>query len=159
MEEGRWEESEYRPPSFMRRNLVPLFSAPAWGEVSAASPAIPELEKVPPMGSREAVQTVQWTAPGRVLGSFPAEVRARRDAFVAVADGELTEELLLVEEALRSWFLHDTPLEFEKSPDELRPIEFFLDLPGFPGWAGIARGNGYLAMLFGEGHALRSVAY
>src|SRR5262245_26545027 len=51
MEEGQWERSEYRPPSFLQSRGVPVFSAPAWDRLRALHSGLPDARALPPIDS------------------------------------------------------------------------------------------------------------
>lgn len=73
MEPGDWERNEYSPPGFMARFGAPYFEPRAWEQLRACLEDVPEISELPPLSSREAVRALQWSAPRRILGMYPAK--------------------------------------------------------------------------------------
>ena len=59
----------------------------------------------------------QWSAPARVLGTFPAVPRIRRDLLAAVTHGDLAGEADFVDQCLLDHF--ETRQAMELSPQDL----------------------------------------
>lgn len=139
MEQGAWEASEYRPPSFLRTKGVPVFSRTCWERLRKLHGGLPCCEDVPRINSREAARVCQWVAPGRVLGEYPSAPRVRRDSVLAVADGDAAAEVDAIDRCLQDHFGSTAPMDLVPERVEVSPIEFWLDLPGTPSWKGFAR--------------------
>lgn len=139
MEKGDWEETEYRPPAFMRRQGMPIFSSAAWHRLRLLQPALPAHDALPWLDSREAVRLSQWSAPGGLLGAYPLPPRLDHELLVSATEGDLAAEAEVVDACLRSHFEAARPMKLAPADAVTRPIEFWLDLPGTPSWADFAR--------------------
>ena len=138
MEKGEWEMSEYRPPSFLQTQGAPVFSAPAWHRIRALHHELPDAQALLQINSREAARLCQWSAPGRVLGTFPALPRTRRDLLISVTDGDLGAAAECVDQCLRDHCEELQAMELVPQHISMAPIEFWLDLPGTPSWKSFA---------------------
>ncbi len=56
MGQGAWEASEYRPPSFLKTQGVPVFSQACWERLRALHGGLPPCEDLPGINSREAAR-------------------------------------------------------------------------------------------------------
>jgi hypothetical protein len=154
MEDGRWEMSEYGPPAFLQSRGVPVFSAPAWDRLRALHSRLPDAGTLPPINSRDAARLCQWSAPGRVLGTFPAVPRTRRDLLIAVTEGDLGAEAECVDQCLRDHYEGRQAMELVPQQIPVAPIEFWLDLPGTPSWKSLGHINAQTCLLIDGGLGL-----
>ena len=154
MEKGEWEMSEYSPPSFLRSRGVPVFSAQAWDRLRAFHSEIPDSHTLPQINSRETARLCQWSAPGRVLGVFPAEPRICRDVLIAVTNGELATEAACIDQCLREHYAEKHAVEIVPQQIAVAPIEIWLDLPGTPSWTSFGRIDGQVCCLIHSGLAV-----
>ena len=138
MAKGGWAESEYRPPSYVESKGAPVFSASAWEHFRRLHGGCPPCDDLQWLDSREAARLCQWSAPGRVLGQFPLEPRLCRELLLAVTNGELAAEASVVDACLREHFEAVERMALASGDVVPRPIEFWLDLPGTPGWTSFA---------------------
>jgi hypothetical protein len=157
--EDKWGLDEYAPPQYVESRGAVVFGSDLWKRLRCQIPALPSLMDLPPLATREIIRTLQWCAPGRVLGRFPEKPRLRRESVLAVSDGDLELEVRRVNE--RACELFDGPGAMEAPtgrPPERGPIEFILDVPGFPSWAPFVSTPGGLAFwvpgagVLGVGH-------
>jgi hypothetical protein len=154
MEKGAWEGSEYRPPSFLATKGAPIFGRATWERLRALHGGLPTCEEVPGINSREAASLCQWSAPGRVLGEYPSEPRVRRDLVIAVTEGDLSAEIAAVNQSLQDHYVALDPIDVGAKGAAVRPIEFWLDLPGTPGWKRFAHVENQVCFLLNETTAL-----
>lgn len=154
MEDGQWGMSEYSPPTFLQSRGAPVFSAPAWDRLRALHGGLPAARALPQIKSREAARLCQWSAPGRVLGTFPDVPRTRRDLLIAVTDGDLEAEAGCVDRCLRDHYEGEQAMEFVPQHISVTPIEFWLDLPGTPSWRSFGHTDGQTCFLIDGGLAL-----
>lgn len=138
MEKGSWELSEYRPPSFLNRRGAPVFTPEAWDHLRTIRADLPAAVELPVLNSREAARLCQWSAPGRVLGEFPSEPQLQRPSVIAVTEGHLAAEADAVDRCLSQSYAAQRRVEEVSSSIPARQIEFWLDLPGTPGWRSFA---------------------
>jgi hypothetical protein len=134
LEGGAWERSEYTPPSYMASPGPPMFAPAAWSQLRALVPSVPAVDDVPHLNSREVAQLVQWSAPGQVLGRYPTLPKLQRKSVVAVAIGDLQVEMDSLDRLLLDYYSVPGPLEPTLEVRSLRPVDFYLDLPGTPAW-------------------------
>jgi hypothetical protein len=154
MEQTEWEMSEYRPPSILESRGPLIFGAQAWDRLRGLHGGLPDVHALRQINSREAARLCQWSAPGRVLGIFPAMPRIRREALAAVTQGDLTAEAECVDQCLRDYCERTQVMELVPEPLSVAPIEFWLDLPGTPGWKSFGHIAAKVCVLLGGGLAL-----
>jgi hypothetical protein len=154
MEDGRWEMSEYSPPAFLQSRGAPVFSDPAWGRLRDLQSGLPHAHALPQINSREAARLCQWSAPGRVLGTFPDVPCTRRDLLIAVSDGDLGAEAECVDQCLRDHYEGKQVMELVPQHISVAPIEFWLDLPGTPSWKSFGHIDVQTCFLIDNGLAL-----
>ena len=147
MESGAWEQAEYRPPSFLGTKGAPVFGSATWQQLRTVHGSLPPCEELPWLNSRETARLCQWSAPGRVLGEYPAEPRLRRDLLIAVTDGDVPAEASDIDMCLQTHFRTVQPMTLVPGHAEVRPIEFWLDLPGTPGWTSFGHVGGNVCFL------------
>jgi hypothetical protein len=148
------ENGEYSPPSFLQNRDVPIFSPAAWDRLRALDRGLPGARDLPQINSREVVRLCQWTAPGGVLGTFPDVPRTRRDLLVAVTNGDLGAEAVCVDHCLRDHYDDERAMELVPQHVSVDPIEFWLDLPGFPSWTGLGHIDAQTCLLVDGGRAI-----
>jgi len=153
MEKGAWEGSEYRPPTFLATKGAPVFGRATWERLRALHEGLPACEEIPGINSREVARLCQWTAPGRVLGEYPAVPRVRRDLVIAVTDGDLSAEIGAVDQILQEHYGASAPMHLIENA-AAKPIEFWLDLQGTPAWKCFAHVENHVCCLLNEAAAL-----
>lgn len=139
MESNGWTESEYRPPSFFWTRGIPLFSAESWERLCSFQKEIPAVHALEWINSRETARLSQDLAPGHLLGEFPSEPAINRDFIVSVTDGNLEAEADAVDRCLQEHYRTVRPMAIAPGHSIEIPIEFWIDQPGYPGWAGFVR--------------------
>jgi hypothetical protein len=154
MDDGQREMSEYGPPSFLQCRGAPVFSAAAWDRLRALQSGLPAAHVLQPIDSREAARLCQWSAPARVLGTFPDVPVTRRDQLVAVTDGDLGSEAEGVDQCLREHYESRQVMELVPQQTSVAPIEFWLDLPGTPSWKRFGHFDARTCFLIDGGLAL-----
>lgn len=142
MEKGVWEYSEYRPPLFLESKGAPVFSARVWEQLRGLHRGLPACDDLPPINCREAARLCQWSAPGRLLGEYPLQPRVRRELIVAVTEGSLAAAADDIDACLQEHFVAIRPMALLPGDVEIRPIQFWLDLAGTPGWTGFGHTAG-----------------
>lgn len=147
METGAWEQAEYRPPSFLRDKGVPVFGAAIWEQLRSFHGSLPPCEDLPWINSREMARLCQCSAPGRLLGEYPAEPRLRRDLLIAVTDGELMLAASDIDKCLQMHFGAVQPMTRVPGDSNIEGIEFWLDLPGTLGWTSFGQVGSNLCFL------------
>ena len=150
MEAGDWEREEYSPPGFLASPGAPFFTPAAWEQLRGYRADVPDISELPPLCSREAVRTLQWSAPRRILDVYPAEPRLQREGLTAVTRGDLETEARAVDEALTWYTDQDVPLQIVPSSRVASHIEFWLDLPGAPAWRAFGRTDSGVVMFMDD---------
>ncbi len=79
---------ELNPPAYLIERGIPVFDGQAMFDLLSVVPAWSGIGDVPTLSTRGLAQTLQWTAPGHMLGSPPAPPRVRREDVLAVSVGE-----------------------------------------------------------------------
>lgn len=138
-----WRQSEYSPPSIIRKRGVVVFGTDVYSEFLEAFPEFPAPESIKPMTYGEALRVFQIEAPGRVLGD-PFGCRnnsSRLDLALAASEGD-TKELSrrvarLFEVGLSR---EDTAIIRPPPPGEI-PVSLYLDLADIPEWNVLWRGK------------------
>jgi len=151
METGTREQAEYRPPSFLANKGAPVFGSAIWERLRAFHGSLPACEDLPWINSRETARLCQWSAPGRLLGEYPAVPRMRRDFLIAVTDGDLAAETSAIDKCLQAHFGAVQQMALVPGNAEVKPMEFWLDLPGTPGWTSFGHvGSGLCFLVDGS---------
>jgi hypothetical protein len=78
----------------------------------------------------------------------------RRDLVIAVTDGDLSAEIGAVDQSLQEHYEALDPMDLDVEKAEIRPIEFWLDLPGTPGWKSFAHLEDQVCFVLNEATAL-----
>jgi hypothetical protein len=78
----------------------------------------------------------------------------RRDLVIAVTDGDLLAEISAVDQSLQEHCEALDPMDVGGEKAEIRPIEFWLDLPGIPGWKSLAHVEDQVCFVLNETTAL-----
>lgn len=154
METGTREQAEYEPPPFLGSKGAPVFGSAIWERLRAFHGNLPACEDLPWINSRETARLCQWSAPGRLLGEYPAEPRMRRDLLIAVTDGDLAAETSAIDECLQAHFRAAQQMTIVPGNADIKPIEFWLDLPGIPGWTRFGNVGSCLCFLVDESIAI-----
>jgi hypothetical protein len=154
MADSAWEQTEYNPPFFMESKGAPVFGSATWERLRVVQGSLPACDDLPWINSRETARLCQWSAPGRVLGEYPVEPRIRRDLFLAGTEGDLAAEMSDVDMYLRAHFRAVRQMVLVPVDAEVKPIEFWLDLPDTPGWTSFGHVGSNLCFLFGGSVAL-----
>lgn len=154
MEEGRFQFGEFRPPDYMRKVGIPLFSAGAWDTIRKMHKKLPAAQDLHWIDSRETARLWQWTAPARILGEFPEVPRLRRHLLAGVADGDLEWEARAVDECLEAHFHEPCSMGLVPPGISARTIELRISLPGVPFWRGFAQVQNQICFLLGAGSVL-----
>lgn len=139
LEHTPWEAGEYSPPCYVQKSGAPLLSAVIWDRLREVNQRLPPAHALPSLTTRELIRLLQSSAPGQVLGTYPGTPHIHRDLLLAVTEGELMIEADAVDGCLQEHVTHDLPVAPLIDNPEVRPIEFWLDLPGTPAWTGFAR--------------------
>ncbi len=147
METGSWEQGEYKPPSFLGSKGAPVFGSATWERLRDIHGSLPAREDLLWINSRETARLCQWSAPGRLLGEYPAEPRMRRDLLIAVTDGDLAPEASELDTYLQAQFGAVRRMAIVPSNAAVKPIEFWLDLPGTPSWTSFGHVGSNLCFL------------
>ena len=154
IEGGEWERQEYSPPGFVSRLGAPLFAPAAWEQLRGLRDGVPKVSELPALSSPEAVRAIQWSAPRRILGVYPAKPQLQREGIVAVTDGDVESEVRVVNEALARFSDGDGPIRMVPLDKVSSRIEFWLDLPGVPGWNLFGRTDAGLVLVLDDELAL-----
>ena len=156
MAEGEQELTEYAPPYFVSANGCVLFKGNALAALAARIPFFADPSRWPALSAREAVLLLQWGAPHRVLGEFPAKPRLRAEGIAAASHGAGREAHDALGRALERLALDPRPVALMAG----EPVTFYLDQAGFPEWTPLAfDGTTYrLALAAGIGIEPEAVA-
>ncbi len=127
------QEAEYRPPGYLTNAGVLWFEADAVRELASLVPIL-DPRNYPALVARELPRLMQWDAPGLVLGRPGEAVSIRRDIVLACDEGDVTEQLTVLEELLNS----ASTLTQAVTSHSARTLAFYLDLPGTPEWHPLA---------------------
>lgn len=155
MEAGGWELGEYCSPSYLEVRGMPCFTQAVWARLLDLNPGLPRIGDLVSLDTREAVRWVQFCAPGALLGTFPDPPKLRRECLLVVAKGELEPEATFTESILDRGLREGASVELVPAEESLERVEFALDLPGVPLWAGVARSGAGPCLLPAVGLALR----
>ena len=149
MARGIWEADEYSPPSFIHKKGAPFFRRHSLDALSSHLPIVRDLSRWPILKAREAALLLQWEAPARVLGDFPAEPRSRRDLILTDTQDTGAEVLQSLDRLLAEAHGSERPVSLIDG----EAVTFYLDQAGYPEWEPLVRADdGYrLALARGQG--------
>jgi hypothetical protein len=135
--------SEHQPPDFITQRGAAFIAGSALRTLTAGAGVFRELDRWPQLTASEFVRVMQWEAPTRILGEFPAPPRVRRECVLALHPGDYDETIALLDDLLARAFGSSKPATLNRG----EPVTFFLDLPGFVEWVPLAleRGAALLA--------------
>ena len=139
MKEGEWENREYAPPKYMLTMGLPTFSTSVYDELRIKSGRFPAPSLISECTLLDTLDLLQFTAPGGIFGKSGTKVEVQSEKFLAVTEGDLSEELETLIQLVRS--VQDAEGELRSEQPE-RLVEFHLDLPGFPTWSPFGYGPG-----------------
>ena len=128
----------YGPPDFMLDCGVPMFSKRSYEALLLAADRLPPWERIKPFTAMDALAAHQMAAPEKLLGELGETATLKSELCLAVTDGETVDEMSALQRLL-SDVESGTEARFSVDPD--RVVEFHLDLPGFPTWAGLGYVN------------------
>jgi hypothetical protein len=98
---GESERREYAPPAFVADRGVPLLDEDAYASFCKYAGELPLAKDLPVLSGADLVRCLQWEAPLRVLGSFPAPIALRRECLLAVSEGDLAETAEALDATIR----------------------------------------------------------
>jgi hypothetical protein len=131
MREGEFELREYAPPAYMWTQGLPIFSADVYDELRREIGTFPVRSSIHPCTSLDALDMLQFTAPGGVLGKPGSAAVLQSEWIVAVTEGDLSQEIETFSELIRA------VQKGEENLHSMRPerlVEFHLDILNFPSW-------------------------
>lgn len=131
MREGEFELREYAPPAYMRTQGLPMFSTAVYDELRRETGTFPDQSFIHPCTSLDALDLLQFTAPGGVLGELGSTAVLQSEWIVAVTEGDLSQEIETFKELICAVQKGEEKLHSMR-PERL--VEFHLDLLGFPSW-------------------------
>ncbi len=139
MAEGEWEQGEYRPPSYIKTQGLPLFTRDVYAQLRKSVGDLPDFDALTPLTCAEVALLVQLEAPAQVLGKFPDSPKIGRDLIVAVSEGELSEETALLEDTISSFMLDKGAARVETG---VEARTFYLDIQPVAEWQPLANVQG-----------------
>ena len=80
---------------------MPVFEPDDYARLRRWCGGLPAIEAVPVLTGGELLRCLQWEAPARVLGKFPAEIQLDQDLLLAASDGEVSDAAAMLESAIR----------------------------------------------------------
>jgi hypothetical protein len=131
-------DPEYGPPDCINRKGAAFISGDALRALGTGAVAFRELDRWPWLTASEFSRIMQWEAPTRILGEFPAPPRLQREFVVALDPGQQEETMTVFDDLLARAFASTEPV----TPVRGDPVSFFLDLPGFVEWVPLAFDSG-----------------
>jgi hypothetical protein len=151
MAEGSWELDEYGPPDFLKEHGILVLAGAALVALRERLPGLAALERWPRLSVRESALLMQWDAPGRALGRFPAMPGFQPDLLLAAEENAPVDVGATIDRLLAAAVADPRPAALVDGP----PVRFWLDGPGMPEWAPLVRTvDGHrLALMPGKGVA------
>jgi hypothetical protein len=135
IEGDEYERMDFQPPrSFVSPDMSAAISVSDYSELVRQVEDLPALNSIAPLFRSEVLRIAQLQAPLQVLGRFPENVELKTDLLIAVAVGELADEVRELNKQLKNAIRDVRPVGSVGSDDVLRPLVFYLDGPGFPEW-------------------------
>ncbi len=126
------------PPPYFASEVcgIPVFRGPVFEELRNQLPWFPDRTEIQPIRTCEALALLQGEAPLELLGRAPDISQLRRDKVLAVSDGDVDQEIRVVDTFSRDHASSETPMRPVEVNASYEPIEFHVDAPGFPAWTG-----------------------
>ncbi len=150
----RWGGDHDTQLEFLMNGQGPLFDDDCWEKLRAVNKDLPPRQEIPPIDSRELALHWQQLAPGAVLGEPTSEPVLARDRALAVTEGELSAELDAVSACVAEHYARPETMHPVPTHGAIRPIEFWLDLPEYPGWKAFGRWEDRICFLLDDDTAL-----
>jgi hypothetical protein len=147
---------EFPPPYFASDVCgIPVFREAVYDELRGRLPWLPDRTLIQPIRACEALALLQAEAPFELLGRAPGVPQVRRDRVLAVSDGDMDQEMDVVDAFSSDHATCETPLRPVEVDARYKPIEFHLDAPGFPAWSGFCRLSAGIAIMLGSWRPLQ----
>jgi len=151
MSEGAFQLTEYAPPGWAELG-IPLLTENQFLQLGLWIEALPTIDEIPVISSREAVLSLQWDSVGSILGRHPATPKIARDLLLAVSEGEPSAQADQVEVLLADLTSHNRPMAVTSEPST--EVTFYLDLPKIPEWTPVAQfSDGRIGLSLSDGLA------
>lgn len=138
MQDDAFDAVHYAPPSYLITAGAMTLSSCTYDKLQAELQLLPPIQAIKPIDAFETLAVLKITAPGNVLGKLAEPTIVLKDSFLAVSEGDLDHELQALQDAIESTEKTGGPYHSAK-PD--RVVEFHLDLPNYPTWAGLGYSN------------------
>ena len=152
MTHGQADLLELRPPAFVINRGALAIRGAALSSLRAAVISFPDIQALPRLSGAEVSRILQWDAPGRVLGAFPAAPKLDLASLIASEGGDLAT---LAADLQRLLALAAGSQRAVALVPIANCVTLFLDLPGTPAWSPLARtANGELVLHIGSGLAI-----
>jgi len=126
-----------------------------YDKLYARLPALPNRNRIQPIRACEALTLLQSEAPFELLERAPKVPQLRRDLVLAVSQGDVDRETEAADAFLRDYANCEAPLRPVGADTQYEPIEFHLDAPGFPAWAGFCRLSAGIGIMLGQWRPLQ----
>jgi hypothetical protein len=136
-EEGQI-DTEYRPPSYVAERGIPYFTLADYEALRALHSAFPAVEKIRQLRLNEAIWAFQLEAPNRAFGHPPKKVVARKDAIMGASEGDLGEQVRLIEAFAQENRDNESPVRLRLPATTETVVSLFLNVHEFIEWRVLA---------------------
>ena len=133
---------EYQPPWYVTELGWPYMSLTTYAALRKSISELRTVDRLRPLGQREAAAMVQWEAPAMVLGRPFEDMALRQDMLLACSIGDVKTEADKLKRLLERWLSDDRAVRLELCrPDDI-PVEFYVDIAGISTWRPVVLRNG-----------------
>lgn len=142
IEEEDFLKLEYLPPNYISTNGAVVFTGEHFEQLQKLISPFKEIRAVKSLTGTEASLLYKYDTPQRLFGDLPRIESLKRDRILISSDGELEEQLELLEKELQLLENSDS-VELEKLNPKDKTLSFFLDDTTSTEWkAAVVNENG-----------------
>jgi hypothetical protein len=150
---GSRELDEYAPPLFIKQRGAAVLGRDQYLGLQRVT-TIPDASRLKALTRREVVLLLQWEAPEKILGEFPASIHLDQGLLLGT-DQESDERAIewlnhLIADSIDS----EVPVALTPVSDEMESVSFFLDTLRFRAWQPVVTEGDQIRLVLEPGYVV-----